>query len=589
MRLRASLATLIIGVVGYVGTGHAADAVTKASVRTQSAGNQMAKIWITGRGFQAGSTVMISGDGITELNPPTVVPEAMRRDGGVGDGIIYDFAIAAAAPLGARNITVTSPTGETATGVGILEITAGMGAPPQDNNQQGNNQPPDNMPMNGNNPMPNQGMQPAQPSAGSVDQVTRASPYYMEQGAQVNIWIVGKGFQPGARLTFSNPGIEPALDAQNMPLPVDVYKNVPSEAGTMDGIQYFAVVGPPQTTALGFVNVTVTNPDGSMATGLNLMEIVPAGMLPERRPGQGNLDSITAASPMVTTAGKKVAMWIWGKGIATGARVQFSNPAIQSFRPSEVVEQSQSHPGFSGIRNFLQIAPNAVPGPVNITITNPNGSSQVLANGFQIVGGGGIMDANANPTDQGNCPDLTTSIGPITAVAPTTVSTGQMVSLQLQGQAFACGCRVIIPGGGIRALDQPLLSRDPLNPLLTTLSWPIYIEPNAELGARDIQIVNPNNTSQVAPRVLNIVAGQAVQGQGPGFQPGVGMPANGAMSISMMAPVQTQGGMMSEDDDDAVAAGGCVQSPANTGSWAWFLGCMSLLMGRAVRRRRNSG
>ena len=41
---------------------------------------------------------------------------------------------------------------------------------------------------------------------GSVDQVTRASPYYMELGAQVNIWVVGKGFAPGAQITFSNLG-----------------------------------------------------------------------------------------------------------------------------------------------------------------------------------------------------------------------------------------------------------------------------------------------------------------------------------------------------------------------------------------------
>ena len=121
MHFRATFAICTLGLTVFCTTAYAADAVTKASVRQQSSGNPMAKIWISGRGFQAGSTVMISGDGITELNPPTVVPEAMRRDGGTGDGIIYDFSIAANASLGTRDITVTAPGGQSATGMGILK------------------------------------------------------------------------------------------------------------------------------------------------------------------------------------------------------------------------------------------------------------------------------------------------------------------------------------------------------------------------------------------------------------------------------------------------------------------------------------
>ena len=242
-----------------------ADAVTKASVKQQEIGNQMASIWITGRGFQAGAMVTISGGGITERAAPTVIPEAMRRDGGSGDGIIYNFSIDANAQPGLRDITVTD-NGGTATGSQILELVPGNGMPA-------------NMPQQGNGEMDpmNNGNNPPPQGNGGIDTVTRASPYYVEQGTQANIWIVGKGFEPGARPTFSNQGITPALDGQNQPLPIEVYKNIPSEAGNFDGLQYFAIIGSAQEAPAGVVNVTVTNPNGSTLTGQMLMEIVPQG------------------------------------------------------------------------------------------------------------------------------------------------------------------------------------------------------------------------------------------------------------------------------------------------------------------------
>ncbi|MBV71523.1 MAG: hypothetical protein CMH52_09235 [Myxococcales bacterium] len=114
-----------------------ADIVTGASPSVHSAGSE-ARIWITGRGFQAGAMVSISGPGITQNEVPQVIPEAERVDGGRGDGIIYGFSVAQDAQIGSRNITV-SDSGGTATGMGFIQITAPEPMNPGNNNNNNNN------------------------------------------------------------------------------------------------------------------------------------------------------------------------------------------------------------------------------------------------------------------------------------------------------------------------------------------------------------------------------------------------------------------------------------------------------------------
>ena len=71
----------------------AADVVSGASPSVQTAGTDSVSIWITGSGFEMGATVSVSGNGITELRAPQLVPEEQRVDGGRGDGIIYTMSI----------------------------------------------------------------------------------------------------------------------------------------------------------------------------------------------------------------------------------------------------------------------------------------------------------------------------------------------------------------------------------------------------------------------------------------------------------------------------------------------------------------
>lgn len=453
----------------------AVDAVTAASRKTQYAGTDNAVLWIVGRGFAQGVQANITGDGIT-VQAADRVPEGQRIDGGAGDGIALYFSIAADATPGLRDVVVTGPDGRSAIGAGLVEILPARGEP-------------------GAPPAPE-----VPPSR--VDRVTRASPTYAEQGEQVNLWIVGGPFEPGATVAFDNPGLGPAT-VDGRALPVEVLKNAESEGGEADGIQYFMRVAPDAPP--GFVSVTVTNPDGSSATGPELFEVVPTGSIPRGRAGAGDVDSITGASPPGAFAGRDVALWVWGTGFKSGANVEFDHPGIQPYAPPEVVENSRSHPGFSGVRNFLSVAPGARPGPVTLTVVNPNGSRASAGGLLQIVDGTGAPGQGGAIADLGNCPDRDTSIAGITRVMPPEVPRGARTTLAIQGQAFACGAGILIPGGGLRPVEQPRLIRDSANPFYTTLFWEIEVAPDAALGERAVTVINPNNSAKTLPIGFRVV------------------------------------------------------------------------------------
>jgi hypothetical protein len=303
-------------------------------------------------------------------------------------------------------------------------------------------------------------------------------------------------------VTFSVPGIGPVL-TNGQPIPIKVFPNAESEAGMSDGLQYFVTISPGPETPTGLVDITVTNPNGSAATGRGLLEIVAPGATPRPMPGDGNIDAITGASPRAAFIGGRVALWIWGEGIAPGAQVTFDSPAIRPFREFEVVERSQSHRGYSGIRGFLEIDPSALPGPVNITISNPNGTRQSAPGLFQLLPNDG---QDYVPEDyQGECPDLVTSVSGIVDVNPKEWARNTSISIVVDGRAFACGAQILIPGGGLRAGSRPRLQRNPLNPFETSLVWDIDVSSNAVLGARDITVINPNNTSKTATNAIVIV------------------------------------------------------------------------------------
>ncbi|MCK6572133.1 hypothetical protein L6V77_13665 [Myxococcota bacterium] len=527
----------------------AVDTVTRASPASVAANTAQKTLWITGTGFAPGDRVSISGNGIGEISAPMVVPEAERMDGGRGDGIRYTISVAADAASGRRDITVTGFDGTAATGAGLLEITGG-GAPPT--------APPTAPPDMGVAPPTGPVTAPPEVPSGGVDVVTRASPIHGEQGEQVNLWIVGRTFQDGATVHFSAAGMGPAL-VDGLPLPLKVVRNVPSEAEKLDGIEFYLRIGP--ETPVGPVDITVRGPDGTEATGRALFNVVETGGIPPPVPGAGNADTISGASPPAFRSGRNVSLWIWGRDFEPGADVQFSQPGIRQYSPFEVVNEAGNYAPLDGIRAFLLVDGNVPSGPVDVTVVNPNGSRVTRPGLVEVVGsGGGAAAGGAAGEDVEPCLPASTPIESIDFVTPAEVLRDSPLPLTIVGRGFACGARVALSGGGLRAPEgsTPRIIRDAADPGLTTLRWDLEVTADAAFGPRDVTVVNPDNSTKTLAGAFSIV--ETLSGDG-----GVGA---GGKSPGISACTQRPG-------------------PQNGGAAA-LLALFALTFGLAASRRRRA-
>ena len=99
-----------------------------------------------------------------------------------------------------------------------------------------------------------------------VEAVSRASPSYARPGEQVNLWLVGRGFEPGSTVSFDKPGLGPAI-VNGQPLPTEVFLRSQGVNGELDGLQYYLQVGGPDDVMPGDVNITVTNLTGRPQQG----------------------------------------------------------------------------------------------------------------------------------------------------------------------------------------------------------------------------------------------------------------------------------------------------------------------------------
>lgn len=183
-----------------------APTVTSTTPSSMAQGTGPTTVTITGTNFLSGATVAFSGTGIT-LGAVTYVSATQ---------LTVPVTVAAGATLGARNVTVTLPGGQTGTGTGVFTVTAPV-TPPT---------------------------------------VTSTSPNNMTQGVgPTTVTITGTGFQSGATVAFSGTGITLGavtyVNATTLTVPVTVATNA--------------------TT--GTRNVTVTNPDTGTGTGTGVFTV----------------------------------------------------------------------------------------------------------------------------------------------------------------------------------------------------------------------------------------------------------------------------------------------------------------------------
>lgn len=342
-----------------------------------------------------------------------------------------------------------------------------------------------------------------------VDAVSRASPSYARPGEQVNLWLVGRGFEPTSVVSFDREGLEQAT-LNGQPLPNEVFLRSQGQNNELDGLQFYMQVGGPDQVQPGPVNVTVTNVDGSSATGFGLIEILQPGQTSPPPNTNKPVDAVTGASPRAVFLGRNVSLWIWGEGFVEGAQVEFLSsqngapvPGIQTYANPEVVERSTSHPGFAGIRNFLLIDSMAPLGPVDVRVTNPNGSSQTARQLFSLVNAADGAQGSPDYAPEGACPPEGTPIREISSVQPASVIQGETFELVITGYGFACGAAVSISGGGMEQIAPLTLLPGGLN-APSTLRWQLKALENARTGKRDIAVINPDNVSKVSSGALSV-------------------------------------------------------------------------------------
>ena len=445
----------------------------------QLAGDNHATFWLTAPKISPPFSVYVSGDGITLTDEPYLVPGTSDEKYDEVDGVVVDLKLDWQATPGPRDVWLEDTTGLRVIRSAFTVLTARS---PIDKYAQ----------------------------AIRVEAVSRASPSYARPGEQVNLWLVGRGFEPGSTVSFDKPGLGPAI-VNGQPLPTEVFLRSQGVNGELDGLQYYLQVGGPDDVMPGDVNITVTNLDGTTATGQRLLQILQPGQTMPPPDMNKPLDAITGASPRAVFLGRNVSLWIWGEGFAKGARVEFLSstgapyPGIQAYAESEVVERSTSHPGFSGIRNFLLIDEMAPQGSVDVRITNPNGSTQTARGLFNLVAAtDGAVGMNGNYGSGGGCPPEGTPIREITSVVPGEVTQGDGFELLITGYGFACGAAVSISNGGMSEVSPLVLVPETANSP-AVLSWRLKVLETARPGPRTVAVINPDNASKVVEGAFTVL------------------------------------------------------------------------------------
>ena len=129
-----------------------------------------------------------------------------------------------------------------------------------------------------------------------------------------------------------------------------------------------AVISISATAATGPGNVTITNGDGSTATGTNVFTV-------NARP------AITSINPASRSQGAtNQAVVITGSGFTPGVTVAFSGG-----NTIQVTNTTLNSP--TQITVTINVAANAVPGARNVTVTNVDAGTMTLNNGFTVTAG----------------------------------------------------------------------------------------------------------------------------------------------------------------------------------------------------------
>ena len=336
-------------------------------------------------------------------------------------------------------------------------------------------------------------------------------------GGQVVLWIEGREFPPDVEVKFNTTAIDQALNTDEMVIPQQVFRNTSDTSGELDGILYYARIA--GDAPLGPVSITLRSTSmGASYTQEGLFEIVELGQgLVFDNTGAENIEQVSSASPEAVRAGRNVALWVLGQGFNIDSTIEFSNPSIQSVSPSEVVIDAQVAPGYDGVRSYLQVPPTASPGPVSVTIRNPNATNKTGVDLFEIFPPANLEGAMPLPGEGSvgmACEDgdFEENLSEIVGAEPYEIGLGQEIDLKIYARGLACRASFILYGGGIEVIGNTPVYQDSSDPALRFFQLRIKVSPVAPIGPRKVAILNPNGTSKIKENVFTVVVGSSSSG-----------------------------------------------------------------------------
>ena len=197
--------------------------------------------------------------------------------------------------------------------------------------------------------------------------VSSVAPAAVTQGSSVAaLTITGTGFQAGAQVSFSQPGV--TVNSTTFVSGSQLTENI--------SVSALAPVGP--------VDVTVSDPNGRSATGSGLLTIDPA-------------ETVTGVNPSIAGRGaRSLPVTVTGTGFQSGAQIAFSGTGVTV---SAATFLDASH-----LTATITVALDATLGPIDVTVSEPDGTSATGSGSFT-VGPGPLSFAPARTVALGSPPD----------------------------------------------------------------------------------------------------------------------------------------------------------------------------------------
>ena len=244
-------------------------------------------------------------------------------------------------------------------------------------------------------------------------------------GGGLGITIMGNGFVAGASVSIGG---------------------VPATGVAVAGATSITATTPPH--AAGTADVVVTNPDGQSGRLAGAFNYETPSSPPP---------AVTSASPSSGPAAGGTSVTITGSGFAAGATITFGTTAAASVTVVSATTITATSPASNGNK-------------VDIVVSNPDGQSARLTEGFAYVG------SNPPPPPPGPGPAAPT----LNSVAPPSGTTAGGTAVTLSGSGFVSGATVTFGGTGASSVS------------VASATSITATTPARAAGAVDVVVTNPD-------------------------------------------------------------------------------------------------